>query len=55
MTNDVFVAGVGMVPFVKPGASAPYPVMAEQAAREALAHKLGLGGACVVTWYEAIG
>ncbi len=37
MTNDVFVAGVGMVPFVKPGANAPYPVMAEQAARDALA------------------
>ena len=36
MTNDVFVAGVGMVPFVKPGANAPYPVMAEQAARDAL-------------------
>ena len=37
MTNDVFVAGVGMVPFVKPGTNAPYPVMAEQAARDALA------------------
>ena len=37
MTNDVFVAGVGMVPFVKPGANAPYPLMAEQAARDALA------------------
>lgn len=37
MTGDVFVAGVGMVPFVKPGANSPYPLMAEQAARDALA------------------
>jgi sterol carrier protein 2 len=30
------IAGVGMIPFVKPGANAPYPQMAAQAAREAL-------------------
>lgn len=33
----VCVAGVGMVPFVKPGANEPYPVMGAQAVREALA------------------
>jgi hypothetical protein len=27
MTSSVLVAGVGMIPFVKPGASAPYQVM----------------------------
>jgi sterol carrier protein 2 len=32
-----FVAGVGMVPFVKPGANEPYPVMAAAAGRQALA------------------
>ena len=37
MTQPVQIAGVGMVPFVKPGANAPYPQMAETAAREALA------------------
>ena len=31
MSQDVFVAGVGMMPFAKPGASAPYPEMAAQA------------------------
>ncbi len=36
MSRDVFVAGVGMVPFTKPGASEPYPVMAAQAAQGAL-------------------
>ena len=33
----VVVGGVGMVPFAKPGKSAPYPVMASGAVREALA------------------
>jgi len=31
MGERVFVAGVGMIPFVKPGASDPYPVMATRA------------------------
>jgi acetyl-CoA acetyltransferase len=31
------VAGVGMIPFVKPGANEPYPAMAANAARQALA------------------
>ena len=34
--NKVFVNGVGMIPFAKPGASAPYHVMAAEAARAAL-------------------
>ena len=34
--NKVFVTGVGMIPFAKPGASAPYHEMAAQAARAAL-------------------
>jgi len=37
MTNKVFVAGVGMIPFKKPGTSEPYDVMGEQAIRAALA------------------
>ena len=37
MSRDVFVSGVGMIPFSKPGAHAPYPRMAAQATREALA------------------
>ena len=37
MSRDVFVSGVGMIPFSKPGAHAPYPQMAAQATREALA------------------
>ena len=37
MARKVFVAGVGMIPFAKPGASAPYPAMAAAAARAALA------------------
>ena len=36
MTRDVFVAGVGMIPFAKPGASASYDVMGAQAMRAAL-------------------
>src|SRR5579875_1421471 len=30
------IAGVGMIPFTKPGASEPYPIMGEKAARTAL-------------------
>ncbi|MGE8064191.1 lipid-transfer protein [Pseudomonas sp. NPDC089569] len=37
MSNKVFVAGVGMIPFKKPGASETYDVMGEQAIRQALA------------------
>ena len=36
MSNHVVVAGVGMVPFSKPGASDPYYVMASSAIRKAL-------------------
>ncbi|MFO1315005.1 MAG: lipid-transfer protein [Burkholderiales bacterium] len=36
MSRNVFVAGVGMIPFAKPGASAPYPAMAAAATRAAL-------------------
>ena len=36
MAQDVWVTGVGMIPFTKPGASAPYPVMAAEATRRAL-------------------
>lgn len=36
MTRDVFVAGVGMIPFAKPGASASYDVMGAEAIRAAL-------------------
>ncbi|WGR92540.1 lipid-transfer protein [Bradyrhizobium sp. ISRA443] len=37
MTSRAYVAGVGMIPFVKPGANAPYHVMGAEAARLALA------------------
>jgi acetyl-CoA acetyltransferase len=37
MSQDVYVAGVGMIPFSKPGASEPYPKMAAAAVRAALA------------------
>ena len=37
MTSSVIVAGVGMIPFTKPGACEPYPVMASRAIRAALA------------------
>ncbi len=36
MSSKVIVAGVGMVPFAKPGASAPYDAMASSAAQAAL-------------------
>jgi hypothetical protein len=38
MTQKVVVAGVGMIPFKKPGASETYPVMGAQAVRIALAN-----------------
>jgi acetyl-CoA acetyltransferase len=37
MSQDVFVVGIGMIPFAKPGASESYPVMAAAAVRAALA------------------
>lgn len=37
MAHKAFIAGVGMIPFAKPGAHAPYPDMAIQATRLALA------------------
>jgi acetyl-CoA acetyltransferase len=36
MSRDVYVAGVGMIPFTKPGANAPYPQMAARATHAAL-------------------
>ena len=36
MQRDVFVGGVGMIAFTKPGAHLPYPQMGAQATREAL-------------------
>ncbi|MGJ7509764.1 lipid-transfer protein [Variovorax sp. GT1P44] len=37
MSQNVFVAGVGMIPFTKPGTNEPYPQMAAKATRAALA------------------
>jgi hypothetical protein len=37
MSNSVFVAGVGMIPFKKPGDSLPYNEMGAEAIRLALA------------------
>lgn len=37
MSQEVLIAGVGMVPFARPGKSEPYDVMAEKAVRAALA------------------
>ena len=37
MSQDVYVAGVGMIPFSKPGASESYHVMGARAIRAALA------------------
>ena len=37
MSRNVYVVGVGMIPFVKPGASKPYPEMGAEAVRLALA------------------
>ena len=36
MKNNVYVVGVGMVPFTKPGANEPYPQMAAKAVKAAL-------------------
>jgi len=36
MASSVYVAGVGMIPFVKPGANEPYHLMGAEAARRAL-------------------
>lgn len=36
MSRDVYVAGVGMIPFTKPGSSEPYPRMASRALSLAL-------------------
>ena len=36
MSRNVYVTGVGMIPFAKPGASAPYDQMGALAARQAL-------------------
>ena len=36
MRHEVVIAGVGMIPFVKPGSNASYPRMAEEATRAAL-------------------
>jgi acetyl-CoA acetyltransferase len=36
MSRNVYVAGVGMIPFAKPGANEPYPQMAAKATRQAL-------------------
>ena len=46
MSRDVHVAGVGMIPFAKPGRHAPYPEMAAEAVRLALADA-GIGYADV--------
>lgn len=35
--NNVYVTGVGMIPFTKPGKNEPYPVMASKAVKVALA------------------
>ena len=37
MSSKVIVAGVGMIPFAKPGASASYHEMGAEAGRRALA------------------
>lgn len=42
MSREVFVTGVGMIPFTTPGANEPYPQMAASATRQALADA-GLG------------
>ena len=36
MGHDVYISGVGMIPFVKPGTSPSYQEMGEQASRLAL-------------------
>ena len=46
MRQDVLIAGVGMIPFTKPGANEPYPMMAAKATNAALADA-GIGYALV--------
>ena len=36
MSHEVFVSGVGMIPFLKPGTSGTYQDMGEEAVRLAL-------------------
>src|ERR1700676_4138430 len=36
MRREVFIAGIGMIPFVKPGSNEPYPKMAADATHAAL-------------------
>jgi acetyl-CoA acetyltransferase len=50
MTQNVVVAGVGMIPFTKPGASDPYPVMGARATRLAL-EDAGIGYAQIEQAY----
>ncbi|OUM02588.1 lipid-transfer protein [Variovorax sp. JS1663] len=50
MSTHAYVAGVGMIPFTKPGAAAPYPQMGAEAARLALADA-GIGYAQVQQAY----
>jgi len=50
MSRNVYIAGVGMIPFTKPGASEPYDVMGAAATREALADA-GIGYAAVEQAY----
>jgi sterol carrier protein 2 len=35
--SKVYVAGIGMIPFLKPGANDPYTIMGAEATRRALA------------------
>ena len=35
--EEIYIVGVGMTPFTKPGANEPYPVMAAKAAKAAKA------------------
>jgi len=50
MSARACVAGVGMIPFVKPGANAPYPAMAAEAGRLAL-EDAGIGYAAIQQAY----
>lgn len=50
MQRDVYVVGVGMIPFTKPGAHVPYPQMGAQATRAAL-QDAGIGYALVQQAY----
>ncbi len=50
MENKVVIAGVGMVPFKKPGQSDPYDIMGQNATRLALADA-GIGYSLVEQAY----